>query len=91
MARKRVQKTVRVNRTADAVEVIHSYPAGMSVRPPGDPPQAVARPRPIKCPYCGAEGSAGVERASHKGRVVYYRCLKCVDTATGDFSIFQAV
>lgn len=82
--------TVETDGPLEPVRVVHEFPPGTVVRPPGDPPKAIKRPvvPELVCPYCG---TASVERASHKGEVVYYRCRRCVDGDTCRPSIFKAV
>ena len=63
---------------------IREFPPGVILRP-RDTPVAVQVKRRIFCPFCRSDR---VRRRFSGGGKDYYRCQRCVDETTGDYSAF---
>ena len=82
-SRKRTPETEVQAQPGAPLVMRRTFPPGTIPRPPVPAPPVV---RPVATCDCG---STDVEVSSSKGPLVYYRCRRCVDPATLDYTIFK--
>lgn len=72
---------------AEVVRTVREFPPGTILRPRTTPARVQVIPRrpEIRCPFCD---SPDVKRRHNGGGKDYFRCLRCVDETTGDFTVF---
>lgn len=65
-----------------------SLPAGAIPRPELDRPLAAQRVVPVECPWCKTRD---VRYFSKWASTRYYRCRRCADPHTGEWSSFKVL